>query len=90
MKSLHLIAAAALLGATTLSIAQPGPGRSMMSADERAAHRQQMAGFKTYEECKAYMDKHHDDMAARAKERGITMPAAPRRDACAGLKAPAK
>ncbi|MEW6707074.1 MAG: hypothetical protein AB1430_19680 [Pseudomonadota bacterium] len=66
------------------------PGWAMMSAEERNAHRQQMGAFKSYEECKAYMDQHHDDMAARAKERGIAMPAKPRRDACAGLKAAAK
>ena len=38
------------------------------------------------EECDAYMSQHHDQMAERAKERGMTMPAEPRRDACAGLK----
>ena len=45
-----------------------------------------MVGFKSYEECRAYMDEHHKDMVARAKERGINAPAAPRRDGCSGLK----
>jgi hypothetical protein len=37
-------------------------------------------------ECKAYMEQHHQEMVARAKEKGRTLPAQPRRDACAGLK----
>jgi hypothetical protein len=39
-----------------------------------------------YDDCKAYMDQHHQQMSARAKEKGQTVPAQPRRDACAGLK----
>lgn len=62
------------------------PGWSMMSEAERKEHREHMQGFKTYEECKAYMDKHHEDMAARAKERGGKPLSQPRRDACAGLR----
>lgn len=62
------------------------PGWSMMTPDERQAHHDRMAGFKSYEECRAYMDEHHKDMQARAKERGVKAPAVPRRDACAGLK----
>ncbi len=63
------------------------PGWPMMTAEERRAHREQMAGFKTYDECKAYVDRHHEEMMARAKEKGRPMPATPRRDACAPLKA---
>jgi hypothetical protein len=62
----------------------------MMSSAERQAHHDRMVGFKSYEECRAYMDEHHKDMVARAKERGVKAPAAPRRDACAGLKPAAK
>lgn len=40
----------------------------------------------SYDECKAYMDQHHRQMVERAKEKGRTVPAQPRRDACAGLK----
>lgn len=61
------------------------PGWKLMTPEERTAHQQAMAGFKTYDECVAYRDKHHQDMAARMKERGQTMPAQPRRDVCAGL-----
>jgi hypothetical protein len=58
----------------------------MMSEAERKEHREHMQGFKTYEECKSYMVKHHDEMAARVKERGGKPLPQPRRDACAGLK----
>lgn len=62
------------------------PGWSMMSPKERQEHRDKLKSMKTYEECKATMDQHHEQMAARAKEKGRAMPAAPRHDACAGLK----
>lgn len=61
------------------------PGWSMMTPEEREAHRQAMTGAKTHDECAAARDKHHADMQARAKERGTPMPAAPHRDVCAGL-----
>jgi hypothetical protein len=62
------------------------PGWGMMSSAERDEHRQRMASLQSYEECKAYMDKHHEQMVARAKEQGRTMPEQPRRDACEGFK----
>lgn len=62
------------------------PGWAMMTDAERREHAQRMRGFTSYDECKAYVDQHHDQMAARAKERGQSMPAQPRRDPCAGLK----
>lgn len=62
------------------------PGWGMMSSKERDEHRAQMRAAKTPEECAALRDKHHEQMVARAKERGITMPAQPRRDACQGMK----
>lgn len=58
----------------------------MMTPAERDAHRQRMSSMKSYDECKAYMDKHHEEMVARAKEKGGRPPASPRRDGCAGLK----
>ena len=39
-----------------------------MSPSERDEHRQKMMGFKTYDECKAYIDEHHKQMDERAKE----------------------
>jgi len=67
------------------------PGWSMMTSEERQAHRQRMAGMQDRADCQAYMDQHHADMVARATERGTSMPARPRRDPCASLPAkPAK
>ena len=62
------------------------PGWSLMTPQERDEHRERMRNAKTYEECKAVQQQHHDQMAARAKERGGKPLAQPRRDACAGLK----
>lgn len=62
------------------------PGWGMMSSKERDEHRAQMRAARSYEECVALRDRHHEQMAARAKERGVTMPAQPRRDACQGMK----
>jgi hypothetical protein len=61
-------------------------GWSMMDKKERGDHRQKMRSMTSYEECKAYADEHHQKMMDRAKEKGRTMPATPRRDACAWLK----
>ena len=62
------------------------PGWSLMSAEERAAHRDKMWSFKTFEECKAYQAEHHTAMEAKAKEQGKTLPA-PRANACDRMKA---
>ena len=62
------------------------PGWGLMTPAERNEHRTQMRSAKSYEDCVALRDKHHEQMLARAKERGVTMPAQPRRDACQGLK----
>lgn len=62
------------------------PGWTLMSPQERNEHRERMRSMKSYEECKAYQVQHHEQMAARAKERGGATLAQPRRDACAGLK----
>jgi hypothetical protein len=57
-----------------------------MTPQERNEHRDRMRAMKTYEECKTYQAQHHEQMAARAKERGGAALAQPRRDACSGLK----
>jgi hypothetical protein len=62
------------------------PGWSMMSRAERDEHRDKLRSFKSYDECKVYVDKHHELMMARAEERGRTALAQPSRDACEGLK----
>lgn len=58
----------------------------MMTWAERNEHREQMRSFKTYDECKTYLDQHHEKMMARAKEKGKEPMAQPRRDACGRLK----
>jgi Spy/CpxP family protein refolding chaperone len=62
------------------------PGWSLMTPAERQEHQARMKSMTDHADCKAYMDEHHEQMAARAKEKGGTMPARPRRDACAGLQ----
>jgi hypothetical protein len=62
------------------------PGWSMMTRQERDEHRAKMRAAQTYDECKAAMDQHREQMAARAKERVVAGPPGPRRDPCAGLK----
>lgn len=62
------------------------PGWTLMSEQERNEHRDRMRSMKTYEECKSYQDQHHEQMAARAMERGGKALAMPRRDACGSLK----
>lgn len=61
-------------------------GWALMTRQERNEHRDRLRTMKTYEECHAYQVQHHEQLAARAKERGSKALAQPRRDACAGLK----
>lgn len=60
-------------------------GWMMMTPEERTAFQQRMAAVKTQGDCRAAMSEHREQMAARAKEQGKTLPT-PRRDACAALK----
>jgi Ni/Co efflux regulator RcnB len=62
------------------------PGWSMMNRAERKEHHDKMMAMTDHAACMAYMEQHHAKMAERAKERGRTLPAKPRRDACAALK----
>jgi hypothetical protein len=62
------------------------PGWALMTEQERNEHRERMRAMKTYEECAAYRQQHHEQMVARAKERGGKPLGQPRRDPCAGLK----
>jgi hypothetical protein len=61
------------------------PGWNLMTQAERNEHRARVAATKTYDECMVTMTQHREQLAARAKERGLTM-ATPRRDACAAMK----
>jgi hypothetical protein len=95
------LAIAAVLLASTTTLAQgPGPGRgpqwrfdadttpgwSLMTPEERDAHRAKMMGMQSYDECQAYRDEHHRRMEARAKEKGVALPPGPRQDMCARMK----
>ena len=62
------------------------PGWSLMNRAERREHHAKMMAMSDHAACMAYMEEHHAKMAERAKERGRTLPAKPRRDACAPLK----
>ena len=62
------------------------PGWTMMTPQERTEHQTRMRSMTNYDECKTYQAQHHEQMAARAKERGAKPLAAPRRDPCASLK----
>lgn len=61
-------------------------GWKLMTAAERAAHRDKMLAAKTYDECKAVQDEQHKLMEARAKEKGTMLPA-PRQNGCDRMKA---
>jgi len=62
------------------------PGWTMMTPQERTEHQTRMRSMTNYDECKTYQAQHHEQMIARAKERGAKPLAAPRRDPCASLK----
>ncbi|WP_200229369.1 hypothetical protein [Rubrivivax gelatinosus] len=61
------------------------PGWALMTPEERTAHQAKMRAMTTRADCRAYVEQHHADMGARAQERGVAVPAMPRRDPCAGL-----
>lgn len=61
-------------------------GWSLMTPQERTANQNKMRAVKTYDECKALQDENHKAMEARAKEKGVTLPA-PRQNGCDRMKA---
>jgi hypothetical protein len=63
------------------------PGWKLMTPEERTQHRQKMLSLKTYDECKAYVEEHHNQMVGRAKEKGLAMPETPRGHPCDRMKA---
>ncbi len=58
---------------------QPGRIRAsqLMTEEERAAHRKKMRAAKTAEEREQIRKEFHEQMKARAKERGVTLPDEP-------------
>lgn len=61
-------------------------GWTLMTAEERTAHRDKMLAAKSYDACKAIQDAHHKAMEARAREKGAAL-RAPRQNACDRMKA---
>lgn len=61
-------------------------GWSLMTPDERAAHRQRMLSAKTYEECKTIQADQHRKMETRAREKGVTLQSPPQ-NVCDRMKA---
>jgi hypothetical protein len=60
--------------------AKPQPrvyGWQLMTEQERADFRAKMRSLKTPEERQAFRRQHHEQMKARAKERGVTLPEEP-------------
>lgn len=49
------------------------PGWSLMTPEERTAHRDRMHSAKSVDECRAYHDEHRKQMEARAKEQGKSL-----------------
>lgn len=61
-------------------------GWALMTSEERAAHQAKMREVKTYDECKTVQSENRAALEARAKEKGITLPA-PRQNVCDNWKA---
>lgn len=52
-------------------------GSQLMTQEERNAYRTKMRSAKTLEEREKIRAEHHEQMKARAKERGVTLPDEP-------------
>ena len=64
-------------------------GWQLMTPEERIEHQSRVRGFTDYAACEAYRTRHHDLMAERASQRGLTLPDG-ERDFCDRLnRAPA-
>jgi hypothetical protein len=61
-------------------------GWAMMTPQEREEHQKKMMDMKSRGECKSYADKHHQQMADRAKQHGVPAPGTPPHDMCDGMK----
>lgn len=59
------------------------PGWDQMTPQERERFQRDLDGAKSSEECRILMQRQHDAMAQRARERGQPPPGSPGRDLCA-------
>lgn len=60
-------------------------GWQLMTPEERIEHQARVRGFTDYDACQAYRTRHHDLMAERARQGGLTLPDGGR-DFCDHLK----
>ena len=60
---------------------------SMMTDEEREAHRTAMHSFTTVEQCNAYWTEHRAEMTRRAQERGVEPGPGPRVSPCERMAA---
>lgn len=67
-------------------MASTTPGWSMMSPEEREAHRSRMHSAMSPEECDGYLAGHHKRMMDRAKERNLPPPTPPRQESCRAMR----
>jgi hypothetical protein len=66
--------------------AEVTPGWALMTPEERKAHQDKMRSFSQPGDCRAYLEEHHRQMQARAKERGRDLPARGPGPGCDNLK----
>ena len=60
-------------------------GWDLMTPQERIEHQARVRGFTDYQACQAYRTQHHQEMAERARQRGLGF-AGGGRDFCERLK----
>ena len=86
---LTLLAACPLVFGTGASVdaadPPPMPGRSLMTEQERAEHRDRMRSMETEQEREAYRRQVHEQMRERAKAQGQVLPNQPRTSAGGGF-----
>jgi len=61
-------------------------GWQFMTPDGRVERQRQMRSFATYQDCKAYQNVHHAEMAERARQAGVVLEQ-PRESGCEKLRA---
>lgn len=86
MQKRRLMALSVLAGALSLCASAVGAqtsdteqiyGSQMMTQQERSEYQAKMRAAKTAEEREQIRQQHHEEMQARAKERGMTLPDEP-------------
>jgi len=60
-------------------------GWDLMTPQERIEHQARVRGFTDYAACRAYQLQHHQEMAERARQRGLSLPGSGR-DICDHLQ----